>query len=145
MNQLGKRRRKARPETSAGLVMTRADWLWLSFALLGIGLVFFGWFALELRLNHETRLRQTLARWRAMYHLTEAQERQIRAEEERFHGTANPLTRPRRTPEESTAHEFAISHLMNPEDGARYLAAHTPPADRTTIQATSAVPDNSHP
>ena len=87
MNQLGKRRRKARPETSAGLVMTRADWLWLSFALLGIGLVFFGWFALELHLNHET---DSGKRWRAMYHLTEEQERQIRAEEGRFHDTAKP-------------------------------------------------------
>ena len=80
-----------------------------------------------------------------MYHLTEEQERQIRAEEGRFHDTANPLTRPRRMPEETKAHELDISRLMNPEDGARFPATHIPPADRATNQVSGSAPDKSHP
>jgi hypothetical protein len=101
----------------------------LSLILLGAGVLFVGWSAFELHLSHEASLSHILSRWRAEYHLTEEQERLIRAEEERFHGTGNPLTRPRRTPEETKAHELAISRLMSPEDGARFLAAREPSDD----------------
>ncbi len=123
------RRHKAKPGTPAAPVLSRADWMRLSLILLGAGVLFVGWSAFELHLSHEASLSRILSRWRAEYHLTEEQERLIRAEEERFHGTANPLTRPRRTPQETKAHELAISHLMNPEDGARFLAAREPSDD----------------
>ena len=122
MNRPG-RRHKAKPGTPAAPVLSRADWMRLSLILLGAGVLFVGWSAFELHLGHEASLSRILSRWRAEYHLTEEQERLIRAEEERFHGTANPLTRPRRTPEETEMHKVALSRLMNPEDGARFLAA----------------------
>ena len=117
----------------------------LSLILLGVGVLFVGWSAFELHLGHEASLSRILSRWRAEYHLTEEQERLIRAEEERFHGTGNPLTRPRRTPEETKAHELAISRCMNLEDGARFLSAHKPPTDKTSNQAPNVAPDRSHP
>lgn len=142
MSQPGKRRRKVGPGTPANLVLTRTDWLWISSILLEMVLVFFGWTAFELNLNHELNLTRMLSRWRGEYHLTEEQERQIRAEEERFHGSANPLTRPRRTPEEAEMHTLAVGHLMNPVDGARFLARHKPVGGSSTNWARGTTADS---
>lgn len=114
MSRPGKQH-KAKPETPVAPVLSRTDWMRLSLILLGVGVLFVGWSAFELHLGHEASLSRILSRWRAEYHLTEEQERLIRAEEERFHGGANPLTRPRRTPEEAEAHRLALGHLMSPE------------------------------
>jgi hypothetical protein len=132
MGQSDKRGRKARPGTPAGSTLTRTDWLRVCLILGGMGLVFCGWIALVRHLNYETDLRRTLSRWRAEYHLTDEQERQIRKEEERFHSNDNPLNHSRRTPEEIRAHELAISRFMNTEDGARFLATHVPPLGEPT-------------
>lgn len=120
------RRHNPKPETPAAPVLTRAGWMRLSLILLGVGVLFAGWSAFELHLGHQASLSSILSRWRSEYHLTEEQERLIRAEEELFHGGVNPLTRPRRTPEEAEAHRLALGHLMSPEDGARFLARAKP-------------------
>lgn len=78
--------------------------------------------ALQIYFKHEVRLRGTLSVWRTNYHLTEAQERLIRSEEERLHGGAVRFDRPQHTPEETVAHEVTISYLMNPQEGERLLA-----------------------
>lgn len=137
------RRHKAKPGTPAAPILTRADWMRLSLIMLGAGVLFVGWSAFELHLGHEASLSRILFRWRAEYHLTDEQERLIRVEEERFHGGANPLTRPRRTPEEAEAHRLALGHLMSPEDGARFLARHKTAAGSSTNQAQGVTSDGS--
>jgi hypothetical protein len=112
MSQPSRRRHKARPGTPAVPVLSRTDWVRLSLILLVAGVLFVAWSAFELHLSHEASLSRILSRWRTEYHLTEEQERLIRAEEERFHGTAYPLTRTRRTPEEAEAHRLALGNLM---------------------------------
>lgn len=126
------RRHKAKPETPVAPVLSRTDWVRLSLILLGVGVLFVGWSAFELRLSHEASLSRILSRWRTEYHLTDEQERLIRVEEERFHGGANPLTRPRRTPEEAEVHRLALGNLMSPEDGARFLAKRKQAAGSST-------------
>jgi len=147
MSRPGKQH-KAKPETPVAPVLSRTDWMRLSLILLGVGVLFVGWSAFELHLGHEASLSRILSRWRAEYHLTEEQERLIRAEEERFHGTANPLTRRRRTPEEAEAHRLAVGHLMNPEDGARFLSSRKSASGNSTNQAqgtTTVSPLDLHP
>ena len=148
MDRSGNKRRKAKLTTPARPVFTRTDWLCLAGISLAMTLAFVGYVAFELHLRHEADLSRTLTRWRAGYHLTVEQERQIRAEEARFHGTATPLTRPRRNAEEAAAQEVALSRLMNPEDGARFLAAHrqSPGAVTNQVQAVnSAMLADPHP
>ena len=145
MSQSSKRRRKVRLETPASVVLTRSDWIRLFCVMVGVGAVLLGWLVFEFQYSHDVSLRNTLSRWRAEYHLSEAQERLIRTEEERFHGSANPLTRPKRTPEEAEEHRLAVGHLMNPEDGARFLAKSKPVTFSSTNQAPNVTSETSHP
>lgn len=124
MSRAGKQRRNGSRQKPAGPILTRRDRLGIGLIFLAVPLLFGAGVAIELHFRHEARIRRTLAGWRARYHLTDIQERLAREEEERFHGTANLLERPHHTPEETLAHETAISRLMNPEDGERFLADH---------------------
>lgn len=144
MSQPSRRRHKARPGTPAVPVLSRTDWVRLSLILLVTGVLFVAWSAFELHLSHEASLGRILSRWRTEYHLTEEQERLIRAEEERFHGGANPLTRPRRTPEEAEAHRLALGNLMSPDDRARFLARRKQAAGKPTGELNSGGPGDLH-
>lgn len=141
MQQRGKRAPKTKPGLPARLVWTRTERLWLLVVLMSAVALFVGTVTLELHFTHEGRLGRTLSAWRIEYHLSPEQERKIRVEEERFHGGAIVLTGPLRSAEEAVEHETALSQLMNPEDGGRFLSYQMRPTDQP---APSILPTERH-
>ena len=68
-------------------------------------------------------LDRQIARWRTQFHLNAEQERLIRRIEREFHGSGSPFARrPNPSEPDVSEHQRAIARIMNPEDGARFLA-----------------------
>jgi hypothetical protein len=108
-------------------VLTRSDKLKIAAFLAAAPLVFFGWIHLQGTRSQATVFDRRIEKWRTDYHLNQEQARRLRLIEAEFHGSGNPLVRPAHTMEQLHEHHRALASAMNPEDGARFLAAHERP------------------
>lgn len=81
-----------------------------------------GWASFRSWLTNRQAIDEAIERWRLEYHLSEEQTTQIRQIEEAYHGTGTIFTWPSHSIAEIADHQPSISRIMNPEDGARFLA-----------------------
>lgn len=111
-----------RKEKSSGVRITLVDRLTLIFVpLISFGLVvsLYIWGCIH---QHDRELNRQMERWRKSYHLTEPQVTKIRELELIFHGNGNPFAfRGKPTRQELDQHHAAISQVMPPVDGTRFL------------------------
>jgi hypothetical protein len=117
------KRRHKRKRDNEATILTRSDKLklaaWSAVALL----VFFGFIHLVGTRTQAAALDRRIERWRIDYHVDNEQAVGLRAIENGFHGSGNPFTLPAHTMDEVHEHHRALARVMNPEDGARFLAA----------------------
>ena len=88
---------------------------------LGMLAVMVGWAIFRSGFTNRQAIEQNIQSWRREYRLSAEQAARIRQIEESYHGTGSLLTRPTHSIEEIADHFPAISRVMNPEDGARFL------------------------
>jgi hypothetical protein len=118
------KRRPKRKGDGEPTALTRSDKAKIAAFLAAAPLILFGWIHLQGTRSQGAIFDRRIEGWRGEYHLNDEQARRVRGIEEEFHGSGNPLVRPEHTTEEVREHHRALASAMNPEDGARFLAAH---------------------
>lgn len=84
--------------------------------------IMIGGFTFRSQLAQRQNLDRLMQTWKSAYHLSDEQAARIRKIEEDYHGTGNVFSQPTHTFAQLQDHEPSISRVMNPEDGARFLA-----------------------
>lgn len=115
-------RSKGRRNQSATVILLR-DKVKLVSVAFGSATIVIWLFILSCLKQQSVAIDRQLQKWKASYHLTDEQVLRLKEIELTFHGNGNPFTNFKaHTPDDTSKHHRYMSTLMNPEDGARFLA-----------------------